>query len=417
MTSLRRIASPRTANLVSLAVIGWAGLASAGARPQLPQEGAPAAEVQASVEARELERMLRLSDGRVLRARSRFADGTWQVFRDREWTALPEGAVESVKLARDVLAESKRLAKEVPRDDLDKRVALADWMLREGLGEEALEQLDRVLRADPDHAPALALLAHPPQPISIAQFATDDPDALLKAASGAPPAVRELAIQRLKDVSGEGACGLLRERLTSPVVRSRAFAAVALRRLCPQDELRPLAVRSLLDGSEEVRREASLSLKAAGVEAAILPAVRALSSSSDVVRANAIESLGMMGYPAAVEPLVMRLAALQSSGSSHSAPRAHIYVGRQQAYIQDFDVEVAQGAAIADPMINTLVEGSLLDARVIGVTVFTSAVESQRIRSSLAKLTGEERSAKAWLDWWAKTSAESEPKAPATTGG
>jgi hypothetical protein len=172
----------------------------------------------------------------------------------------------------------------------------------------------------------------------------------------------------------------------------------------------------LLDGSEDVRREASLSLKAANVEASILPAVRALSSKSEVVRANAIDALGTMGYAAAIEPLVTRLATVQSGGASNSAPRAHIYVGKQQAYIQDFDVEVAQGAAIADPMINTLVEGSLLDARVIGVTVFTSAVESQHIRSSLAKLTGEERSAKGWIDWWAQNGSKAEAKTP-TTGG
>ncbi len=406
--------APRSACILSLALLGWAGNASAQEPAPQPATSAPA---QASEEAKEAERMLHMADGRVVRAKSRFIEGAWQVQRNGEWTAMPEGAVESAKLARDVIAESKRLAKEVPRDDLDKRVALADWMLREGLAEDALAQLDRVLRVDPDQASALKLLAEPPQPLSIAQFATEDPEALVKAAAGAPPAVRELAIQKLASLGGAQACELLRTQLTSPVVRARAFAAVALRRLCPTDELRPLAVRSLLDGSEDVRREASLSLKAANMEAAILPAVRALSSNSEVVRSNAIESLGMMGYPAAVEPLVMRLAALQSSGSKNSAPRAHIFVGKQQAYIQDFDVEVAQGAAIADPMINTLVEGTLLDARVIGVTVFTTAVESQRIRSSLAKLTGEERSAKGWLDWWALNSSKADPKTTPTTGG
>jgi HEAT repeats len=415
MNRSSRFAAPRSACILSLTLLGWTGYASA-VEPA-PQESATPAPAQASDEAREAERMLHLSDGRVVRARSRFVDGTWQVQCNGEWSALPEEAVESVKLARDVVSESKRLAKEVPRDDLDKRVALADWMLREGLVDEALDQLDRVLRVDPDQASALKLLAEPPQPLSVAQFATEDPEALVKAAAGAPPAVRELAIQKLAALSGAHSCELLRSQLTSPVVRSRAFAAVALRRLCPSDELRPLAVRSLLDGSEEVRLQANLSLKAANVEAAILPAVRALSSKSEVVRANAIESLGTMGYPAAVEPLVMRLAALQSSGSKNSAPRAHIYVGKQQAYIQDFDVEVAQGAAIADPMINTLVEGTLLDARVIGVTVFTTAVESQRIRSSLAKLTGEERSAKGWLDWWALNSSKSDGKTTPTTGG
>ena len=365
-----------------------------------PQEGGTAAAAQPDPRGKETERLLRLADGRVVRARSRWVDGTWQVRSGAEWRPLPAGSVEEAREARTVLAEASRLASEVGRGDLTQRVALADWMIRQGLAQEGLEQLDRVLRSEPDHAPALKLLADPPQPLSIAGFASEDPASLLRAAADAPPAVRELAILRLAQVSGEGARELLAASLTSHSIRTRALAALALRRLCPGAEVAPLAVRSILDGSDEVRREASLSLKAAGQEAVILPAVRALSSSSEPVRANAIEALGYMGYPAAVPPLMARLAALQSGAVNAAAPHAHIFVGRQLAYIQDFDVEVAQGAAVADPVVNTLVEGSLLDARVIGMHVFTTAVETTRIRRSLALLTGEERSAKGWLEWW-----------------
>jgi tetratricopeptide (TPR) repeat protein len=49
--------------------------------------------------------------------------------------------------------------------------------------------------------------------------------------------------------------------------------------------------------------------------------------------------------------------------SVHNTQRAYVSVINQQAYIQDFDVEVAQFEAVADPQINVLVEGVVLDVR------------------------------------------------------
>ncbi len=49
--------------------------------------------------------------------------------------------------------------------------------------------------------------------------------------------------------------------------------------------------------------------------------------------------------------------------SVHNTQRAYVTVINQQAYIQDFDVEVAQFQAVADPAINVLHEGVVLDVR------------------------------------------------------
>jgi general secretion pathway protein D len=49
--------------------------------------------------------------------------------------------------------------------------------------------------------------------------------------------------------------------------------------------------------------------------------------------------------------------------SVHNTQRAHVAVINQRAYIQDFDVEVAQFQAVADPQINVLEEGVVLDVR------------------------------------------------------
>ncbi|MBI5434856.1 MAG: hypothetical protein HZA52_18635 [Planctomycetes bacterium] len=49
--------------------------------------------------------------------------------------------------------------------------------------------------------------------------------------------------------------------------------------------------------------------------------------------------------------------------SVHNTERAFVSVINQQAYIQDFDVEVAQFQAVADPQVNVLTEGVVLDVR------------------------------------------------------
>ncbi len=49
--------------------------------------------------------------------------------------------------------------------------------------------------------------------------------------------------------------------------------------------------------------------------------------------------------------------------SVHNTQRAYVTVINQKAYIQDFDVEVAQFQAVADPVINVLHEGVVLDVR------------------------------------------------------
>ncbi len=49
--------------------------------------------------------------------------------------------------------------------------------------------------------------------------------------------------------------------------------------------------------------------------------------------------------------------------SVHNTQRAYVTVINQRAYIQDFDVEVAQFQAVADPQVNVLHEGVVLDVR------------------------------------------------------
>ncbi|HVS11760.1 MAG TPA: HEAT repeat domain-containing protein, partial [Planctomycetota bacterium] len=227
-----------------------------------------------------------------------------------------------------------------------------------------------------------------------------------RAASAASPAVRELLVRRLAEVEGPEA---LEERLAkllgSHSTRLRSLAALGLRRLFPGREVKRLVVRAVLDGSDSGRLEASLALRASGEPAVILPVVRALESTNVRVRVNSAEALGNMGFEAAVPALITRLASLSNApapAGTGVGGRGYIFVGSQVAYVQDFDVEVAQFQAAADPQVNVLTEGSVLDVRAIGVTIESVAFESRRVRGALQRLTGANpgNSSKSWLDWW-----------------
>jgi HEAT repeat protein len=227
-------------------------------------------------------------------------------------------------------------------------------------------------------------------------------DELFARAAGAPPALRELCLDRLAEIDPRSVLfERYRRALASPASGLRAAAARGLGRDFPGEELEGLCVQSVLDASAEARLEAALALGRAGEPAVIVPLVRALASQRGAVRENAIEALGRSGYPAAVEPLIEHLANLES-GRTGRAPAANVFVGRQMAFVQDFDVEVSAGASAADPSVNVLTEGSVLDARVHGVTVLAAPRESESVRAALGRLTGGDPgvAAAAWRAWW-----------------
>lgn len=371
----------------------------------------------------ETNRILHLRSGDTVRGRMRATDSGWEYLRGKEWHPVDGRLVERVELERDILAKARELERHIDRRRCETRVPYADWLLREGLLAEGLAQLDLVLEVDPDQSQARALIARlSGKIVAPGMKEAQLPDAV-REASVAPRALQELAVIALDARPERDA---VREALTAALgshsQRIRAFAALGLRRIEPSAATKTLVTRAVLDGSSQVRRECALALRDVRDEAVTLPILRALGSKTPQVRENAIEALGTMNYPAAIEPLVARLGALAASsgsGGAWKAPASHIFVGRQFAYIQDFDVEVAQGAAVADPQVNTLVDGAVLDVRVIGVSDMTVAVESRKVRTALEKLTGAHPgdTNRAWLQWWESTGKnpppESGPRTPA----
>lgn len=347
---------------------------------------------------RRKQRLLKTHAGRVLRASSRWRDGHWEISRDGKWVALEEGLIASYREESEVLKQQRKLARGIGAREHERRVALATWMLEQGLQAEALEELDRVLHAEPDHEPALRLLstAH------IARPRVGDPQTepelvgkrLFSAALSASPSQRELCVQGLGELlEVEGGRELLLKQLHSELrsyrVLRRVTAALALRRLMPGEQVFELLRRCALDTSRPVRESAALALRATAEPGIITPLVKALGSESRAVRTNAAESLGVVGFNAAVPALVTHFANLPQSGGGALAPStANIYIGLQFAYVGDFDVEIAQAASIADPIVTVGDSGVVLDARIGGISGYTYSTEYRVVHSTLQRLTG-----------------------------
>jgi len=381
-------------------------VATAAQAPAPVQEPAP--DEQEAAEPRFERMLLHLQGGGILRVRAREVESGWEFRQGRDVMHLPASRVARAADEREVVAEAKRLAREVDRKDPVRRTALASWMFDQGLYEEGIDELNPILAREPDQPEAVALLKRSTPPLALPELSADADSVttFVRKVCGAKPVAREVAVLRLGELHGEiDLRATLRAELGQGSLRRRAFAALALHRLFPGQEVKALLNRAVLDGSSDVREQAARALGAAEDPAVMLPVLKALGSQSSAVRANAAEALGNMGYPHAVAPLVNHLTAvntLAQSGGGYHPPASHIFVGKQVAYVQDYDVEVAQGSSIADPTINTIMEGAVLDVRVLGVSKTQISSEKAAVRNALANLTGQNpgRTTKAWTGWW-----------------
>jgi hypothetical protein len=330
-------------------------------------------------------------------------------------------------------------------------------MIDQGLDEEAIDELDRILRLVPDEPHVMRLMSTKPPELDLGVTAGEHEtmrDALLREGArtcniGGSPARRELVVRALHtnepvasapgtdparakvaapvsgstagstapaEVSGEA--GTLRADLTVDPLRAaliaelgsnvtvrRTFACIALRRLYQGGAIGPMAVHAVLDPAIDVRDEAILGLRAANDPKACGMLVQALANPSGLVRGNAIDALGRAGYREGVEPLIqlmMAASAAAASGGGANGVRSNLFIGLQTAYVQDFNVEIAQAASIADPIVGALQSGVVFDVTVGGVSSVPITTEIWTAARALVRLTGERIGADppAWEKWW-----------------
>lgn len=437
MAALHR--SPRARSWqAALATLAACGLAlTPEAAPlqrddESPAVADPAAELPTvGAEARRAaDRVLHLASGQRVRGTARLVGERWQIKRGDGWQELNPGQVLRAHDVDTIVLESRRRMKqldretELEREQLDGRAAHATWLFEQGLAPEALRLLDDVLDDDPRNAVAHAALEAAAWNMQLPAFDRAAPfrEALarwMNEASRTGRAARELALDQIVMLQEhpEFRDAVLAE-VAHAVPARRALGLQAWRAFFPGEELILLEYRAILDPDERVRREAALALGDTGEEAVLLPALKALESTSPIVSTHAAEALGWMGQPKAIPALASALAASQSGGSLGHTQRAHITVTNQLAYMQDFDVEIAPGASIADPIVNVVQEGVVLDARVIGVQIYQEVTMRTTIRKALNRLGGqpapdaEDWDADAWQAWWERNR---EPRDGAST--
>ncbi len=178
----------------------------------------------------------------------------------------------------------------------------------------------------------------------------------------------------------------------------RLLAAKSLGEIGNRRALRPLLHRVIHDPAEEIRHAAFDAAAAIGDRNLIAPLVSALGSQDMNTRIHAAEGLARARDVRGVRYLIYRFEA-----HGGGAPRVYSMFTSQVSFIQDFDVEVASTAFIADPIVGTIQEGIVLDAQVVATQQIEHFVEREVIYGALTELTGAtdvENKKGAWAAWF-----------------
>jgi hypothetical protein len=229
-------------------------------------------------------------------------------------------------------------------------------------------------------------------------------DKLLRAYAAGNSAQRKFALEALGAVEDRYKLEPMAYGLRSKSDDVRLLAAKELGRLGNRRALKPLVRRAVNDPVAAVREASVDAAKAIGDANLVAPFVTALGSEDPQTRIRAADAVARIGDIRGVRYLVWRFEAHGGGG-----PRTYFFSANQLTYIQDFDVEVAQTAFIADPIVGIVQDGIVLDAQVVGSEVVSEWVERQAFHSSLQKLTGAtdvKNEKGAWAAWWKEHGAE-----------
>ncbi|MGK0156448.1 MAG: hypothetical protein ACI9SE_003417, partial [Neolewinella sp.] len=188
--------------------------------------------------------------------------------------------------------------------------------------------------------------------------------------------------------------------------RQRIAALSALQRRKVAGNDRFVLRTTVFDRSNRVRA-AAIDISKPTIEACdIVYMAGGLANKHAKVRVRTAEALADLGHREAILLLVKAgphaASGLAAPGSDGTRTRAHVAFLNQQAYIRDFNVEVAQAAFIADPIVDVVQSGSVLDVTVAGIYEVRTIVKSYR--SALKQLTNNDpgKDPRLWGEWLAK---------------
>ncbi len=290
--------------------------------------------------------------------------------------------------------------------------ALVGMALDHGLYAEAFDAFDAAAAFGADE-PSLRELRHRLHGEAlldgVAPSLPPDDDAarrrLLSRVSGQSESRAEFAALLLRAGEPQATESFLLARLADGPVGERRAAAQLLAEAPSPRVLGKLIRASLLDADDVLRTRTRTAALASGHPDLAVAYLAALATDDARLRERAYPALEAIRDPRVVDGLIAmfepRPAADGTSGASPA--RAHVFFGEQQAYVRDFDVEIAQGAVIAKPVIGVLQSGVLLDAAVAGVHV-VRMTERRVALGALRRLTGADFGvdAAAWRAWWSQ---------------
>lgn len=208
-------------------------------------------------------------------------------------------------------------------------------------------------------------------------------------------------------------------RNQDPARRELALAALLRRGTTGNDAF---AWRSaILDPDQGVRTSAMAMSQELGIgEGAVSYLAPGLGHGSAEVRIRTAEAFGALGDASAIAPIVAATPSVAALAAPVGAGenRAHVAFLQSTSYIRDFDVEIASAAFIADPKVDVLQSGSVLD-----VTIHSIQMERVRVyrayRKALHSLAGSDPGTDpaTWPDWLQRVEAGRKVLPPTTPGG
>jgi HEAT repeat protein len=196
--------------------------------------------------------------------------------------------------------------------------------------------------------------------------------------------VRRLATSQLAELPDAALVRPLEKALFAPDPAVRIAAVKTLSRIGDRVALPWLIRSSMFDAKPEVRNAAFRAVRSFRDEDVFFPYARAMYSASPKARIMAAQVLADLDDLRGVDVILRRI-----SFGLGASPRVNLMVGAQTSYIRDFDVEIAQAAAIGDPIVGTIRDGIILDFKILGGYGESWVVEQRRaFAGALANLTG-----------------------------
>jgi hypothetical protein len=214
--------------------------------------------------------------------------------------------------------------------------------------------------------------------------------ALVRAARPALGAGRRAAI--VEQLAAEpGVDSLLRSlAVREPLPEQRLVAVEALQRR-GEAHVAFVAGRTARDRDQSVRNGTAALIRARGDGARAARAIAGnLLSEQPALRIQTAQALAELGDQDGAALLVAAgpfAGTPTAAAGGGSGTRAHMYKTTSRSFIRDFEVEIAQAAAVANPVVDVARDGVVLDVNVPAVVSHRLSIEAA-YRAALARLLG-----------------------------